>query len=268
MNLEDIKKITVLGSGVMGHGIAQGFAMGGYPVTIYDINDIVLGLAGSHIKESLDLFCESGIYSMDETKKMMAGITTTTDLKKAVEDSDFIIEVIPEVVDLKQKVLKQVESYCRKETIIASNTSHLKVSDVFATLEDQTRGVGAHYFNPPQICPTVEVVKGKHTSDQTLQITYDLMKKIGKDPVKLHKDVVGLVVNRLQTALLREAFYLHEQGVISAEDIDKAVKGSLGFRAASIGPMAMVDMAAWMPGWIAVKSFCLSWILLLKRLKR
>ena len=249
MNLEDIKKITVLGSGVMGHGIAQGFAMGGYPVTIYDINDIVLGLAGSHIKESLDLFCESGIYSMDETKKMMAGITTTTDLKKAVEDSDFIIEVIPEVVDLKQKVLKQVESYCRKETIIASNTSHLKVSDVFATLEDQTRGVGAHYFNPPQICPTVEVVKGKHTSDQTLQITYDLMKKIGKDPVKLHKDVVGLVVNRLQTALLREAFYLHEQGVISAEDIDKAVKGSLGFRAASIGPMAMVDMGgldAWL----------------------
>ncbi|MBU1345086.1 MAG: 3-hydroxyacyl-CoA dehydrogenase family protein [Proteobacteria bacterium] len=249
MKLEDIKKITVLGSGVMGHGIAQGFAMGGYPVILYDIDEAVLSVAHSHIKESLDLFYESGIYSLDETVSMLAGITTTTDLKAAVEDSDFVIEVIPEILSLKQTVLQQVESCCRKETIIASNTSHLKVSDVFAVLKDQTRVVGAHYFNPPQICPTVEVVKGRHTSDQTLQTTYDLMKKIGKDPVKLHKDVVGLVVNRLQTALLREAFYLHEQGVISAVDIDKAVKGSLGFRAASIGPMTMVDMGgldAWL----------------------
>ena len=95
----------------------------------------------------------------------------------------------------------------------------------------------------------MEVVKGIHTSDDTMQLTYDLMKKIGKEPVKVNKDVVGLVVNRLQTALLREAFYLHDEGVISAEDIDKAVQGSLGFRAATVGPMAMVDMGG-LDGWL------------------
>jgi 3-hydroxyacyl-CoA dehydrogenase len=249
MKLEDIKTITVLGSGVMGHGIAQGFLMGGYPVKLYDINASVLEVASSHIRESLTLFCEADIFTLDEIEEIMSRLSTTVDLKEAVEDSDFIMEVIPEIMALKQKTFKEVESYCKKESIFASNTSHLKLSDVFSLMEDQSHVVGAHYFNPPQICPTVEVVKGTHTSDETMQTTYDLMKKIGKEPVKVNKDVVGLVVNRLQTALLREAFYLHEEDVISAEDIDKAVRGSLGFRAATIGPMAMVDMGgldAWL----------------------
>ena len=249
MKLKDIKQITVLGSGVMGHGIAQGFAMGGYPVTIYDIDTKVLDVALSHIKESLVLFSESGLITEDEIPAVMERFTVSTDLEDAVKDSQFIIEVIPEIMDLKQKVLSQVEAACPKDAVIASNTSHLRVSEVFATLKDSSRSVGAHYFNPPQICPTVEVVKGEGTSDETLGLTYDLMKKINKVPVKLHKDVIGLVVNRLQTALLREAFYLYEDGVISAEDIDHAVRGSLGFRAASIGPMAMVDMGG-LDGWL------------------
>ena len=249
MKLEEIKQITVLGSGVMGHGIAQGFAMGGYPVVLYDIDDALLRVALSHIRESLALFREAGLVSTEEATAVMERLSVSTDLKQAVENSEFIIEVIPEILDLKQSVLKEVEALCPGNAIIASNTSHLRVSEVFASLEDPSRSVGAHYFNPPQICPTVEVVKGEGTSDATLSLTYDLMKKIKKVPVRLHKDVVGLVVNRLQTALLREAFYLYEEGVISAEDIDHAVRGSLGFRAASIGPMAMVDMGgldAWL----------------------
>ena len=249
MHLENIKTITVLGSGVMGHGIAQGFLMGGYPVTLYDINASILEIASSHIHESLSLFCEAGLLEKEEIASAMARLTLSTDLKAATKESDFIMEVIPEIMELKQNTLKTVESYCKKGTIIASNTSHLRVSDVFSQMVDQTRVVGAHYFNPPQICPTVEVVKGIHTSDDTMQVTYDLMKKIGKEPVKVNKDVVGLVVNRLQTALLREAFYLHDEGVISAEDIDKAVRGSLGFRAATVGPMAMVDMGG-LDGWL------------------
>ncbi|MCG8619621.1 MAG: 3-hydroxyacyl-CoA dehydrogenase NAD-binding domain-containing protein, partial [Desulfobacterales bacterium] len=158
MKLEDIKQITVLGSGVMGHGIAQGFAMGGYPVTIYDIDTKVLDVALSHIKESLVLFSESGLITEDEIPAVMERFTVSTDLEDAVKDSQFIIEVIPEIMDLKQKVLSQVEAACPKDAVIASNTSHLRVSEVFATLNDSSRSVGAHYFNPPQICPTVEVV--------------------------------------------------------------------------------------------------------------
>ena len=169
MHLENIKTITVLGSGVMGHGIAQGFLMGGYPVTLYDINSSVLEIASSHIHESLSLFCEAGLLKKEEIASAMARLTLSTDLKAATKESDFIIEVIPEIMELKQNTLKAVESYCKKETIIASNTSHLRVSDVFSQMEDQSRVVGAHYFNPPQICPTVEVVKGIHTSDDTMQ---------------------------------------------------------------------------------------------------
>ncbi|MEH0019032.1 MAG: 3-hydroxyacyl-CoA dehydrogenase family protein [Desulfobacter sp.] len=249
MKLDDIKQVTVLGSGVMGHGIAQGFAMGGYPVVLYDIDQQVLDVALSHIRESLALFREAQILSETQAHDTMDRIRVSTDLEAAVNQNQFIIEVIPEILDLKQEVLKRVEAHCPPDAVIASNTSHLRVSEVFATLDDPSRSVGAHYFNPPQICPTVEVVKGAGTSDQTLDLTCDLMKNINKVPVKLHKDVVGLVVNRLQTALLREAFHLYEDSVISAEDIDHAVRGSLGFRAASIGPMAMVDMGG-LDGWL------------------
>ena len=247
--MEDIKKIAVLGSGVMGHGIAQGFAMGGYDVKLYDIDEKVLEVAVAHIDESLDLFVESGIFTEQDKVQIADRLSTATNLKEAVCDVDFVMEAIPEMMDLKQRTFQEIESYCSADTILASNTSHLKVSDVFALVKDRSRVVGAHYFNPPQICPTVEVVKAASTSDETMQVTYDLMAKIKKEPVKVNKDVVGLVVNRLQTALLREAFYLLDQGAISAEDIDKAVRGSLGFRAASIGPMKMVDMGgldAWL----------------------
>ena len=132
MHLENIKTITVLGSGVMGHGIAQGFLMGGYPVTLYDINSSVLEIASSHIHESLSLFCEAGLLKKEEIASAMARLTLSTDLKAATKESDFIIEVIPEIMELKQNTLKAVESYCKKETIIASNTSHLRVSDVFS----------------------------------------------------------------------------------------------------------------------------------------
>ncbi|MBT4285868.1 MAG: 3-hydroxyacyl-CoA dehydrogenase family protein [Deltaproteobacteria bacterium] len=242
MKLENIKKIAVLGAGVMGHGIAQSFAYGGYEVTIYSVRQKGLDLAIAHIEESLNLFVDSQIIKKEDVQEILTRITTTTILRDAVTDADFIMETIPEVLDLKQKTFQEIETYCKKDAIFASNTSHLRVSDVFSQVYDQTRVVGAHYFNPPQICPTVEVVKASQTSSETLQTTCDLMTKIKKDPVKVKKDVIGLVVNRLQTALLREAFFLVENGVVDVEDIDKAVRGSLGFRAASIGPMKMVDM--------------------------
>lgn len=242
MNVSEIQNVTVLGAGIMGHGIAQGFLMGGLPVRLFDIKQDALDVARAHVVESLEFFREAGLLTPAELRGCSDRLTTTMDLTSAVQGSDFVIEVVPEIMEVKQDVLLQVETYSRPDTIIASNTSHLDLSEVFATVKKKDRTIGAHYFNPPQIVPTVEVIKAEGSSDETLETTYALMKKIRKAPVKIQKAVPGFVVNRLQTALLREAFWLVENGVATAEDIDAAVKGSLGFRSASIGPLRMVDL--------------------------
>lgn len=241
MRLEDIKQITVLGSGIMGHGIAQGFLMGGYDVRLFDISAEALDTARAHIEESLGLFAESGMLE-DGVAANLARLGTTTDMADAVGGAQFVMEVIPEILDLKQRTFAEVEGLCPEGTILASNTSHLPLSRLFDRVKDRSRTVGAHYFNPPQIVPCVEIIKAEGTSDQTFQTTYDLIARIGKEPVKVNQDIPGFIVNRVQTAVLREAADLIARGVASAEDIDKAIKGSMGFRSASIGPLRMADL--------------------------
>jgi len=242
MKLEEIRNISVLGAGIMGHGIAQSFLMRGYPVWLYDIKESILDTAKAHIEKNMGLFHRFDLIGEQDIKPALQRLSTTTDLKAAVEGSHFIVEAAPEDLSLKQGLFQQVESLCGKATIIATNTSSLTLRDIGVRVKDKERLVITHWFNPPHIVPTVEVVKAEQTSEETMETTYELLAKIRKLPVKIYQELPGFVVNRIQVAMVREVFDLYEKGVASAEDIDKAVKGSFGFRLASIGPLLTADL--------------------------
>ena len=242
MKLEDIKNITVLGSGIMGHGIAQSFLMGGYPVMLFDISEPILATARAHVKKNLELFFRSDLIKEEDIETCMGKLTTTTDLEKAVSNADFIVEAAPEDLNLKQGLFEKIESFCNEDTIIASNTSSLTLKKIGERVKKKSRLVVTHWFNPPHIVPTVEVVQNEDTSDETVDIAYDLMEKIKKSPVKINWEIPGFIVNRVQIAMVREVLNLYKMGVAGAADIDRAVKGSMGFRLASIGPLLTIDM--------------------------
>jgi 3-hydroxybutyryl-CoA dehydrogenase len=242
MKLEDIKNITVLGSGIMGHGIAQSFLMGGYKVMLFDISDAILATAKAHVKKNLELFFTSGLIKEEDIETCMWKLTTTTDLQEAVSGADFIIEAAPEDINLKQDLFEKIESFCGQKTIIASNTSSLTLQAIGERVKNKSRLVVTHWFNPPHIVPTVEVVKNEDTSHETVDIAYALMEKIKKSPVKINWEIPGFIVNRIQIAMVREVLNLYQKGVASAADIDRAVKGSMGFRLASIGPLLTIDL--------------------------
>jgi 3-hydroxyacyl-CoA dehydrogenase len=243
MKLEEIRRISVLGAGIMGHGIAQTFLMGGYPVMLYDVGQPILDVAKAHIEQNLKLFSQFDIISAAEIGSCLQRLTTTLDLRTCVKDSEFILEAAPEDLELKQKLFEEVESYCMDDAILASNTSSLTLADIGVRVKNRERMVITHWFNPPHIVPTVEVVKSRWTSEETTDTTCALLAKLRKLPVKITKELPGFIVNRIQIALIREVLSLYDQGVASAEDIDRAVRGSIGFRLASIGPLQTVDMA-------------------------
>jgi 3-hydroxybutyryl-CoA dehydrogenase len=236
-----IKQVAVIGAGIMGHGIAQTFALGGYEVTLNDINDELLNKAVQQIRSNLDTFVEFGITTPKEAKEALSRIKINKNLKEAAKESDFVVEALPEVMDLKKRIFKELDQNCPGHTIIASNTSGLSLTEIASGIKRQDQAIIAHWWNPPHIIPVVEIVKGQYTSDQTVDLVYQLLLSIGKKPVKILKEVPGFLGNRLQFALFREALYCLKEGIASAEDIDMAVKGSYGFRLPTLGPLETSD---------------------------
>lgn len=243
MRLEDIKMVSVLGAGIMGHGIAQSFLLGAYPVILYDIEESILEKARAQVEKNLDLFRLAGLIKSKEIKLSLRRLATTSDLKHAVEGSDFIIEAAPENLELKQELFEKVESLSRADAILATNTSSLTLSDIGVGVKKRGRMVVTHWFNPPHIIPTVEVVKGEETTEETLETACQLLAKIKKIPVKIKKELPGFLVNRIQMAMMREVFDLYEKGIATAQDIDEAIRGSIGVRLAVVGPLLTVDLA-------------------------
>jgi len=243
MKLEEIHRISVLGAGLMGHGIAQSFLMGGYSVMLYDVGQPILDRAKAYIEQNLKVFAQFELIEHAEVAPCLDRLTTTTDLRTCVERSDFIVEAAPEDLALKQGLFEQVESWCKEDAILASNTSSLTLADIAVRVKKRDRLVITHWFNPPHLVPTVEVVKSQWTSDETMDTTYELLTRLKKMPVRINKEIPGFLVNRIQMAMIREVLSLYDKGVASAEDIDRAVKGSIGFRLASIGPLLTVDLA-------------------------
>ena len=236
-----IKKIAIIGSGVMGSGIAQSFAVSGYIVTINDIKEELLYHAQNRISENLSLLIEEGALTDKEKQGALANITYSVDLEGAVRDADFIIEAIPEVIELKLNLFQQLEEIIKPDAIVASNTSTFPITQLMEKASFAERMVITHFFNPGHLVPLVEIVQHDETKPEIVKTTMDLMRKIGKSPILLKKEIAGFIANRLQTALMREAFYLLKEGVADAEDIDTAITAGPGFRWAFTGPIEIAD---------------------------
>ena len=242
MKLDDVRSISIVGAGIMGHGIAQVFAMGGYDVCLNDVSPELLDRALVRVRENLRIFEENGFITGPEAEAALGRIRTEPDLARCVQDADIVTEAVKEDVEVKRTLFNKLDDLCPERTILASNSSSLLISDFGSGTRRQDRQVLVHWFNPPHIVPVVEVIRSLHTSRETADLMYDLLKKVRKLPVRINKEIPGYLLNRIQMAMLRESWYLWQAGVASAEDIDLAVKGSLGFRLASIGPLITNDL--------------------------
>ena len=233
----EIKNITVLGSGIMGHGIAQVSAMAGYNVVLRDIEQKFLDKAIEKIKWSLDKLVSKEKISENERDDIFSRIKPIVDLKDAVHDCDLVIEAVPEIMDLKKKVYGELDKAAGEQVIFASNTSTLPITEIANTISRPKKFIGIHFFNPPQLMKLVEVIPGQKTSDEITNLTINFVKSVNKVPVTCRKDVPGFIVNRLFIPLVHEACYVMERQKIQQTEIDSAVKFNLGF------PMGIFELA-------------------------
>ena len=242
MRVDDIKNITVFGPGMMGSGIAQVFAgCEDLNVTIF-IREKFEYEGLDKIKANLTVLREKKIITDEDIEGIFSRIKTTEDFEESVKDADFIIECIPENMEMKQDLFARVEKYCKEEAILATNTSVMSITEIAQKTNNKARVVGTHFWNPPYLIPLVEVVKSDYTSAEVFDTTYDLLKKANKKPVKVNKDVPGFLANRLQHALWREAISIVENGIADAATVDEAVKYGFGLRLPHLGPMENADM--------------------------
>ena len=233
----EIKNITVLGSGIMGHGIAQVSAMAGYNVVLRDIEQQFLDKAMGKIKWSLDKLVSKEKISEDQRDEIFSRIKPIVDLNDAVHDSDLVIEAVPEIMELKKKGYAELDKVANDRVIFASNTSTLPITEIADTISRPEKFIGIHFFNPPQLMKLVEVIPGQKTSDDVTDLTINFVKSVNKTPVTCRKDVPGFIVNRLFIPLVHEACYVMERQKIQQMEIDSAVKFNLGF------PMGIFELA-------------------------
>jgi 3-hydroxybutyryl-CoA dehydrogenase len=227
-------KIAVIGAGLMGHGIAQVFALAGHDVTITDSFAQTLDTAKSRIAANLR--------DLGEDESVAEKVRVCADLGDAVRDADYVVEAAPEDLALKQKLFAEIERHVRPDTILASNTSVIPITAIMQGLRRRERALGTHWWNPPFLVPLVEVIETQWTSAETVAWTMQLHKAAGKTPAHVKKDVPGFIGNRLQHALWREAIALVEQGICDAATVDAVVKASFGRRLPVLGPLENADL--------------------------
>jgi len=238
----EIKNVVVVGAGMMGNALAQVFASN---------PELNVKLKTRELKEdrfkpiefNLDIMISRGAMTPEEKEQILAGIHFVTDDAEAYTDADFVIENYPEVMETKQNLFAHIEKFCREDTILATNTSVMSVTEISEKCKHRERVVGAHFWNPGHLIPLVEVVKSDYTTEQVMQDTITLMERCGKKPIYCKKDVPGFVANRLQHALWREAIYMVENGIADAKTVDDACKYGPGLRWPVLGPMENSDLA-------------------------
>ena len=234
----EIKKIGVLGAGVMGSGIAQVAAQSGFEVVMRDIADEFVQKGLKNIEASLSKGVEKGKITPEEKEAALGRIKGTTVLED-LKDVDFVIEAVIEDLELKKKVFKEMDELTRSEVILATNTSSMSITEIAASTSRPDKVVGMHFFNPVPLMRLVEVIKGLETSDETVDVTWGLAERLGKTPVLVKKDTPGFIVNRIMMPQLMEAIRIYEEGIASMEDIDKAVKLGLNY---PMGPFELMDL--------------------------
>ncbi len=227
-------RIAVIGAGLMGHGIAQVFALAGHDVTIYDSVVASLDSAKARILTNLR--------DLGDDQSAVERVRPCRELDEAARDADYVVEAVLEDLPLKQRLFVEIEQHVRPDTILASNTSVIPITSIMEGLRDRSRALGTHWWNPPYLVPLVEVIGTRWTSQQAIDWTIALHSDAGKRPVHVKKDVPGFVGNRLQHALWREAIALVEHGICDAETVDTVIKASFGRRLAVLGPLENADL--------------------------
>jgi 3-hydroxybutyryl-CoA dehydrogenase len=237
---QNVKQVAVIGAGVMGHSIAQVFAQAGIPVHLVDLKNELLAHALKLVKWNLQTLAEYGKVNSQEIPVILERIHPMTDLESAVGEVDFVLEAVVEIPEVKKKVFAQLEPACPEKTILASNTSGLEIFKIIQ-VKDPSRVVVTHWFAPPHIIPLVEVVAGPATAPAVLQFAATLMERIGKKPLVMKQFVKRFIVNRIQNAMISAAMEMMRNGWATPEQIDLAVKTSLGIRLPIVGIVQGLD---------------------------
>ncbi|WP_136659069.1 3-hydroxyacyl-CoA dehydrogenase family protein [Nitratireductor sp. XY-223] len=236
--MSGLTNISVIGAGLMGHGIAVSFARAGHRVGVHDAFAESLETLPARAAASLELLGHSPV----EREEALNRIEAKESLADCVAAADLVIEAAPEKLELKQQIFEQVEEAAPQNCILASNTSVIPITSIMADLRHRERALGTHWWNPPHLIPLVEVIRTEWTLPDTMEQVMDLLASIGKTPVRVEKDVPGFIGNRLQHALWREAISLVENGICDAAAVDTVINSSFGRRLSVLGPLANADL--------------------------
>lgn len=239
-----IRNIAVIGAGTMGHGIAEFFAMKGYPVNIYESYEPMRDTVKKTIREELEFLAENELIENNEINTILDRMVIFDDLEAAVKDVDYVIEATPEQIDLKRNLFRQLDEYCREGAILSSNTSSLALSEMIQDLPEERKKyvMVCHWYNPAHLMPLVELSFFGNMPEEIYNQVAELYKAAGKQTVKVLKDVPGLVANRIQQGVAREVFSLIEEKIAEPVDIDRALKFGPAFRYATTGQLEVADM--------------------------
>lgn len=236
----EVKKVAVIGAGIMGPGIAQVAATAGFPVCMMDIEKKCLDSAMERMWDSLSRFARKGKLSQEEAQAVLGRISTTTELRVAVEDADYVIEAVPEILDLKKELFAKMDELAPPHAILATNTSQFRITAIAAGTKRRDKVIGTHFFNPPPIRRLVEIIRALDTSEESLECTQDLCRKWDMETVVCRKDSAGFITSRLIALWTVEAERIYEEGLASVEDIDKACRLAFGH---PMGPFETSDFS-------------------------
>lgn len=234
----EVKNLTIIGAGLMGTGIAHVSALGGIRTTLVDVSSEILEKALAKIEGHLQKGMELEKIDREMMEQSLGRLKSEVDLERGVREADMVIEAVPEKIELKLEIFRKADQLCGKDVVFASNTSALSITEMAAVTQRPEKCIGMHFFNPVHLMRLVEIVRGLETSDDTYQITKEVAEGMGKETVEV-KESPGFVTSRINVLIGNEAFYLLQEGVASAEDIDKALKLGLNH---PMGPFELVDL--------------------------
>jgi 5-formyl-3-hydroxy-2-methylpyridine 4-carboxylic acid 5-dehydrogenase len=243
MTVANINKVAVVGAGTMGPGMAATFARHGYDTTLSDISAEQLEKAKGTIDFVFKTLLGGGFVTEAEVEAARGRLTLTDDQASAVADADYVVETVPERLEIKRAVFQQLSEQARPDAVLASNTSGIPITTLQEGLKNPGRVIGMHWSNPPHLIPVIEVIKGDQTSQSTVETTVAVVESVDMVPGIVDRDIPGFVENRILYAIMREALHLLDEGVASAEDIDKITKWGIGYKLAVIGPLELLDVA-------------------------
>jgi 3-hydroxybutyryl-CoA dehydrogenase len=234
----DVQTVVVVGAGIMGRGIAHVAVMGGYRTTLNDVSSELLVKAQDQIRKDLQKGVDIGKVSEDEMHAALSRLSLETDLSHVAQNADIVIEAVPERIELKLDIFARLDKACRPQTILASNTSALSITEMAGGTRRPQQFIGMHFFNPVHKMKLVEIIRGLETNEETFKVAESVARKMGKETVEV-KESPGFVTSRINAMIGNEAFYMLQEGVASARDIDKALKLGLNH---PMGPFEMVDL--------------------------